>query len=204
MDDDGPSNNFLICISMLCLLLLIIFLRQSLPLLLSSFLLRPSSFKLFLVPFLVPNRKMQLPVEIALLAAAACIIYLVVSQIIISRQNAANARKLGCKEPPIQRNRYPLGIDNLLRAIAADKAKLFPVDAIQRTIDNGAITYKYTLLGSTNYFTADEKNIQAMLATNFSDWDVSNCSGLLLFEPISPSMERAHFYFNSCYTFAQT
>jgi hypothetical protein len=147
---------------------------------------------------------MQLPVEIALLAAAACIIYLVVSQIIISRQNAANARKLGCKEPPIQRNRYPLGIDNLLRAIAADKAKLFPVDAIQRTIDNGAITYKYTLLGSTNYFTADEKNIQAMLATNFSDWDVSNCSGLLLLEPISPSMERAHFYFNSCYTFAQT
>jgi hypothetical protein len=117
---------------------------------------------------------MQLPFELALVAGTAYFIYLVVSHLVISRRNAANARELGCKEPPLQKNRYPLGIDNLLRAIAADKAKLFPVDTIQRTKDNGAITYKYTLLGTTNYFTADEKNIQTILATNFSDWDVSN------------------------------
>jgi len=122
---------------------------------------------------------MQLPVEIALVAAVAYLIYLLVLQAVTSRRNATNARKHGCKEPPIQRNRYPLGIDNLLRAIAADKAKQFPVDAIQRTIDVGAITYKYALLGSTNYFTADEKNIQTMLATNFSDWDVSTKQGFL-------------------------
>jgi hypothetical protein len=117
---------------------------------------------------------MQLPLEISLVALAAYILYLFVSNVVISRQNAAHARKLGCKEPPVQKNRYPLGIDNLLRAIAADKAKQFPVDTIKRTVDNGAITYKYALLGSTNYFTADEKNIQTILATNFSDWDVSS------------------------------
>ncbi|PMD14093.1 cytochrome P450 52A12 [Hyaloscypha hepaticicola] len=115
---------------------------------------------------------MQLPFEIALVASVAYIIYLAVSQFITSRRNAANAQKLGCKEPPFQKNKYPLGIDNLLRAIAADKAKLFPVDTIKRTVDVGSITYKYTLLGSTNYFTADEKNIQTMLATKFSDWDL--------------------------------
>jgi hypothetical protein len=117
---------------------------------------------------------MQLPFEIALVASVAYIIYLAVSQFIASRRNVANAQKHGCKEPPLQKNKYPLGIDNLLRAIAADKAKLFPVDAIKRTVDVGSITYKYTLLGTTNYFTADEKNIQTMLATKFSDWDVSS------------------------------
>jgi hypothetical protein len=115
---------------------------------------------------------MLLPIEIILVTLTAYILYLVVSHLITSRRNAAKALQLGCKEPALQKNRYPLGIDNLLRAIAADKAKLFPVDAIKRTVDNGSITYKYTLLGSTNYFTADEKNIQTMLATGFSDWDL--------------------------------
>jgi hypothetical protein len=123
---------------------------------------------------------MQLPIEVALVASAAYIIYLVISNFLVSRQNAANARTLGCKEPPVQRNRYPLGIDNLLRAINADKAKQFPVDAIKRTVDNGAITYQYSLLGNTNYFTADEKNIQTILATNFCDWDVSTVIGDVL------------------------
>lgn len=117
---------------------------------------------------------MLLHLEIALVATGAYIIYLVVVHLVSSHRNAAKARELGCKEPPIQRNRYPLGIDNLLRAIAADKARIFPLDMIQRTVDVGAITYKYTLLGSTNFFTADEKNIQTMLATNFNDWDVSS------------------------------
>jgi cytochrome P450 len=115
---------------------------------------------------------MLLPLEILLVASTAYVVYLIVSHFIASRRNAAKARQLGCEEPALQKNRYPLGIDNLLRAIAADKAKLFPVDSIKRTVDNGSITYKYTLLGTTNYFTADEKNIQTMLATGFNDWDL--------------------------------
>jgi hypothetical protein len=124
---------------------------------------------------------MQLPFEIALVASVAYIIFLILSNFVTSRRNTINAQKLGCKEPPLQKNRYPLGIDNLLRAIGADKAKLFPVDAIQRTKDVGSITYKYTLLGNTNYFTADEKNIQTILATNFSDWDVSSWALISLY-----------------------
>lgn len=115
---------------------------------------------------------MYLPIEIAFVLSTSYVTFLIVSHLLTSRRNAAKARALRCEEPPLQKNRYPLGIDNLLRAIAADKAKLFPVDAIKRTVDNGSITYKYTLLGSTNYFTADEKNIQTILATSFSDWDL--------------------------------
>jgi hypothetical protein len=128
---------------------------------------------------------MQLPFEIALVASGAYIIFLILSNLVTSRRNTINAQKLGCKEPPLQKNKYPLGIDNLLRAIAADKAKLFPVHAIQRTKDVGSITFKYTLLGTTNYFTADEKNIQTILATNFSDWDVSSGALVSLYHALS-------------------
>jgi hypothetical protein len=39
-------------------------------------------------------------------------------------------------------------------------------------LDTGAITYKYSVLGNNNIFTADEKNIQAILATQFNDPDL--------------------------------
>jgi hypothetical protein len=78
---------------------------------------------------------MQLLIEMALVASVAYIIYLAVSYSIASRRNAAKAQKFGCEEPALQKNRYPLGIDNLLRAIAADKAKLFPVDASMHILE---------------------------------------------------------------------
>lgn len=104
------------------------------------------------------------------LASAAYILYIIISTLVVSYRNAARARTLNCEEPKLQKNRYPFGIDNLRRSLAADKAQLFPVDQIQRTIDNSAITYKYSLLGTTNIFTADERNIQAILAVNFADF----------------------------------
>ena len=36
--------------------------------------------------------------------------------------------------------------------------------------ENGSITFKYSILGANNLFTADEKNIQAILATQFDDF----------------------------------
>lgn len=112
---------------------------------------------------------MQVLASLAL-PLAAFTLYAVASTFIRSHRNAAKARALKCEEPRIQKNRYPFGIDNLLRALNADKAQRFPVDMIQRTIDNDAITYRYSIIGSTNIFTADPKNIQAILATNFDDF----------------------------------
>lgn len=103
-------------------------------------------------------------------AFAAYLLYFFVSLLLTSRRRAARARELKCEEPPFQKNRYPFGIDNLLRALAADRVKLFPVDMIQRALDVRAITYRYSILGTTNITTSDEKNIQAMLATQFSDF----------------------------------
>lgn len=96
-------------------------------------------------------------------AAATYVIFLVLSKVTTSFRIARRAKQLGCTEPVVQKNKWPLGIDNLLRAIAADKEKLFPVDSIKRTIENGGITYKYSILGSRSFFTADEKNVQGLL-----------------------------------------
>jgi hypothetical protein len=105
-------------------------------------------------------------------AAGSYVIYLFLSRFLTSRRNAAKARELKCEDPPFQKNRYPLGIDQVIRAVNADKAKLFPLDQIQRTLDTGAITYKYSVLGNNNIFTADEENIRAILATQFNDFDL--------------------------------
>lgn len=107
-------------------------------------------------------------------ASVGYVLYIFTSSYVTSRRNAAKARALKCGEPRVQKNRYPFGIDNLRRYLAADRSQLFPVDQIQRTIDNGAITYKYSLLGTTNIFTADEKNIQAILSINFADFGTAS------------------------------
>ncbi|KAL3423419.1 cytochrome P450 [Phlyctema vagabunda] len=117
---------------------------------------------------------MQVPTAITALFwfVVSLVIYLSTSAIFKSRRNAAKARKLKCEEPPFEKNRLPLGIDNLLRALAADRAQQFPVDLIKHFEDLGTNTYRYQILGATNIRTADPRNIQAILATQFSDFDL--------------------------------
>ncbi|CAL3971722.1 unnamed protein product [Diplocarpon coronariae] len=116
---------------------------------------------------------MQPSVAIAALwTVASYIIYLFVSSSLRSRRQAVRARELKCEEPPFQKNRFPFGVEHVVRALAADRNKQFPVDTIKRMSDVGAITYRYSVLGNRNIFTADEKNIQAILATQFRDFDL--------------------------------
>lgn len=100
------------------------------------------------------------------------IIYLFLSTYLKSRQNAAKARELKCEEPPIRKNLWPLGLDNLKRSLDADKARLFPVEMIQKMKEVGAITFKYSIFGVSQISTADEKNIQAILANQFADFGI--------------------------------
>lgn len=74
---------------------------------------------------------MELPIAVAALAWAlvAYIIYFSLNLILTSRRHARMARELKCEEPPFQHNKYPGGIDNIMRALAADKEKQFPVDS---------------------------------------------------------------------------
>jgi hypothetical protein len=111
-------------------------------------------------------------IKALILACAAYLVYTLFAKIYTLRRNAAKARELECEEPRIQRNKLPLGIDQLRRALKADKNLQFPVDTTQRFRDVGAFTFRASILGNTTIFTADEKNIQAILATQFNDFDI--------------------------------
>ena len=117
---------------------------------------------------------MHLPIAVLGLGwlAVSYVVYTILASLVRLRRHIILAREWGTKDPPTQKNRLPFGIDQVQRALKADKDKLFPVDTIKRTKDVGAITFKYSVLGSTNFFTADEKNVQAILATQFSDFDL--------------------------------
>lgn len=121
---------------------------------------------------------MHIPFAFAILSwvVVSYVIYLFVTNFLRTQRHARIAKELKCEEPPVQRNPgyrpLPLGIDNITRAFAADKRKDFPTDQVQRIKDTGAITFAYHLLGSKNLFTADEKNIQTILATSFQDFDL--------------------------------
>jgi cytochrome P450 len=100
------------------------------------------------------------------------VLYVVLTNFIRAWRHAALARQWSTQDPPVLKSRLPFGVDLVHRVMKSDKEMLFPVDAIARTKEAGAITYKYSTLGSTNIFTADEKNIQAILATQFPDYDL--------------------------------
>ena len=90
----------------------------------------------------------------------------------------AKAKELGCQEPPRHPGDGFLGLKMLGTMQEADKAKLFPDLMLTRhnnmIKETGRVctTFKSNLLGQEIYFTSDPKNIQAMLATQFQDYDL--------------------------------
>ncbi|KAF4633345.1 hypothetical protein G7Y89_g4774 [Cudoniella acicularis] len=79
-----------------------------------------------------------------------------VSSILDARGRAKRALELNCEDPP---PRKPSS--SQLTAFGA-----------WCTAEVGAITYKYSVFGSTNVVTSDEKNIQAVLAIQFNDFEL--------------------------------
>lgn len=117
---------------------------------------------------------MQIRYAIAGLAlvTVSYVIYVILNSFIRSWRHAALARKWNTQDPPVLKSRLPFGIDLVHQAIKSDKEMLFPLYCIELTEKVGALTYKYSTLGSTNVSTVDEKNIQAILATQFADFDL--------------------------------
>ena len=109
---------------------------------------------------------------ISLAAGVAFIGFKFVSNIHAQRRYAAEAQRLGCKPSPVQENKWPFGLDRLRNALRADLNKNFPDFMIQRFEDIGANTWRFNILGTEGYSTADPKNIQAILATQFNDFSL--------------------------------
>ncbi|KAK5125177.1 hypothetical protein LTR85_000853 [Meristemomyces frigidus] len=105
-------------------------------------------------------------------------IYKLISIVVEKRRHAVKAKELCCQDAV----KYPgggvLGLKHIKEMQAADKQKAFPDFMIKRQEFMSELTgrvcstFRTDILGQKLYFTSDPKNIQAMLATQFEDYDL--------------------------------
>ncbi|KUL82189.1 hypothetical protein ZTR_09579 [Talaromyces verruculosus] len=81
------------------------------------------------------------------------------------------AKQASCQPIPLEPTRWPFGIDVLLKLLEADRQERTPDFIVERYNAMGPrYTWRTRMLGSEHYTTADPKNIQAILATQFNDF----------------------------------
>lgn len=95
--------------------------------------------------------------------------------------NRRKARLLGCQPAHVQKNRLPLGWDQLQRLRAADAAGNVPEEMRNMFKEEGRWTFKSSMLGSTFVQTAEPRNIQAILATQFKDFELGDLRRRVLY-----------------------
>lgn len=103
---------------------------------------------------------------------AASIVYLFISSILSSYRHARKARELGCEAPVERQNRLPLAVDLTWQIIKADRENVVPPFFLQTYKEMGRPTWTQNFLGTMAIVTCDPKNIQALLATQFNDFEI--------------------------------
>lgn len=108
-----------------------------------------------------------------LAALVSFILYRVAKSKFNAFRNARKAKALGCKPTYMRPNKYPFGIDHLLVSIDAFKSGTFltVIEDFFKVI-GGRHTFQTTVLGGVDTLTAEPINIQAILATQFDDYDL--------------------------------
>uniref|UniRef100_A0A4E9EBJ3 Cytochrome P450 n=1 Tax=Gibberella zeae TaxID=5518 RepID=A0A4E9EBJ3_GIBZA len=76
----------------------------------------------------------------------------------------------GCLPAPLEPSKLPFGIDTLLASLRADHDQRTPDHVAKRFAAMGVHTFRMSVLGTTNLVTAEPRNIQAILATQFNDF----------------------------------
>ncbi|KAJ5121706.1 Cytochrome P450 E-class CYP52 [Penicillium atrosanguineum] len=95
-------------------------------------------------------------------------------------RHAQKSHRLGCGEVPLYSSQDPFGLSTLFETLEAAREKLLPHLAERRMAllslqhDRYVSTFRLCQAGRENLFTADPKNIQAMLATQFNDFSLGD------------------------------
>lgn len=84
--------------------------------------------------------------------------------------HAGKARQQCCLPAPLEYSKFPFGIDILLTSLRADRDQRTPDHVVNRFAALGVYTFRMSVLGTTNLVTAEPRNIQAILATQFNDF----------------------------------
>jgi hypothetical protein len=132
-----------------------------------------------------------------LLGTLGFIAYKLLSIIALRFQNASTAKKLGCKPAPEFPSPDPLGIKNVLDLMKAnDNGVLLEHfksrwDRVSKIEGRTVLTFDAHFIREHFYMTCDPKNIQAVLATQFKDFEL----GPIRFGTFSPLLVQ-HFIFS--------
>ncbi|OQD89061.1 hypothetical protein PENANT_c003G07195 [Penicillium antarcticum] len=87
---------------------------------------------------------------------------------------------MGCGKAPVYPSQDPFGISTLLETLEAARDKMLPqlaerrIAFLSRQHDRYVSTFRMCQAGRENLFTADPKNVQAMLATQFKDFGLGD------------------------------
>src|ERR1700744_153523 len=111
-------------------------------------------------------------------ASAAYAVYLLLTLLVTHSKRAAAAKARGCLPAPTFPSPDPAGIANVVQLIAANnKGRLlnYDVDRLETmTKQEGrhVFTFQTHIMRNWLFFTSDPKNVQALLATQFKDFEL--------------------------------
>lgn len=105
---------------------------------------------------------------------AAYIVYYLLSSFVSNRYHARKARELGCQPAFLRPYKYPLAVDLTWEVIQADRSQTVPAHFLEIYKKAGKTTWRQNALGTMAYVTVDPKNIQAILATQFQDFEIGS------------------------------
>ncbi|KAJ5090478.1 hypothetical protein N7532_009162 [Penicillium argentinense] len=93
--------------------------------------------------------------------------------VLMSILHNQRARRMGCKPAFIRPSKLPFGIDILKRYIDMMREQILQNDELVLYEELGRHpTWNQNILGTWHHVTADPKNVQAMLATQFKDFEL--------------------------------
>lgn len=104
---------------------------------------------------------------------AAVVVFFSLRWLLVSILHKQRARRLGCKPAFIRTSKLPFGIDILRRYIKATREQILQNDELVLYEELGRHpTWNQNILGNWHHVTADPKNVQAILATKFKDFEL--------------------------------
>ena len=117
---------------------------------------------------------MHIYTTISLSLLVSFILHAFISSFLITRRHAQRAAELGCKPAPSRPYKWPFGIDMVWRLIRADKAQVVPDEIVAISLELGVPTWEQNFFGDSSIATTDPRNIQALLATQFGDFELGD------------------------------
>ncbi len=120
----------------------------------------------------------MLTIALLCTVATAFVLYLLISSVSTRRRHAAAASQLGCRPAPTEYNPDPLGLVNLIKTLRANnKSQVLEYirgvfDDVSLHMNKTVYSYDTYILGDRVFFTCDPRNIQALLATQFKDFEL--------------------------------